>query len=175
MVDRGQGEAERSPTIERAVRTDFEPVMLGADDPSSSCSRRARPGTQRRALSPRACCWRSASYMIDAIDLQPEDRYWNIADPGWAYGMLYAVIGSARCSAMRRRCSRGRSPSNPRCASSRRGDRQPGRGADRLSRDDGGGRPAMARSPASSGSRAAPESRSIRKSCAGPNACSVVR
>jgi hypothetical protein len=31
--------------------------------------------------------------MRDAIDLRPEDNYWNIADPGWAYGMLYALIG----------------------------------------------------------------------------------
>ena len=31
--------------------------------------------------------------MLDAIDLRPEDNYWNVADPGWAYGMLYAVVG----------------------------------------------------------------------------------
>ena len=34
-----------------------------------------------------------ASYMLDAIDLRPDDNYWNVADPGWAYGMLYAVVG----------------------------------------------------------------------------------
>jgi acetyl-CoA synthetase len=28
-----------------------------------------------------------------AIDLRPEDAYWNIADPGWAYGLYFAVIG----------------------------------------------------------------------------------
>jgi acetyl-CoA synthetase len=31
--------------------------------------------------------------MRSAIDLRPEDRYWNVADPGWAYGMAFAVIG----------------------------------------------------------------------------------
>ena len=31
--------------------------------------------------------------MRDAIDLQAADRFWNVADPGWAYGMLYAIIG----------------------------------------------------------------------------------
>ena len=35
-----------------------------------------------------------AAYMIYACDLRPEDRYWNIADPGWAYGLFYVVIGS---------------------------------------------------------------------------------
>jgi acetyl-CoA synthetase len=34
-----------------------------------------------------------ATYMRDGIGLQPEDRYWNVADPGWAYGMAYAAIG----------------------------------------------------------------------------------
>ena len=32
-------------------------------------------------------------YMHDAIDLRPEDKFWNIADPGWAYGLYYAVAG----------------------------------------------------------------------------------
>ena len=27
------------------------------------------------------------------LDLRAEDAYWNIADPGWAYGLYYAVIG----------------------------------------------------------------------------------
>ena len=35
----------------------------------------------------------AAVYMLDANDLRPSDRYWNVADPGWAYGMLYAVMG----------------------------------------------------------------------------------
>jgi len=32
-------------------------------------------------------------YMREAIDLRPEDRFWNLADPGWAYGLYYAVTG----------------------------------------------------------------------------------
>jgi acetyl-CoA synthetase len=34
-----------------------------------------------------------SSYMQFALDLQPDDLFWNIADPGWAYGLYYAVIG----------------------------------------------------------------------------------
>ena len=33
------------------------------------------------------------SYMRDAVDLRPDDIFWNIADPGWAYGLYYAVTG----------------------------------------------------------------------------------
>jgi acyl-coenzyme A synthetase/AMP-(fatty) acid ligase len=28
-----------------------------------------------------------------AIGLEPTDRFWNMADPGWAYGLYYAVTG----------------------------------------------------------------------------------
>jgi acetyl-CoA synthetase len=31
--------------------------------------------------------------MRDAVGLEPDDVFWNIADPGWAYGLYYAVIG----------------------------------------------------------------------------------
>lgn len=33
------------------------------------------------------------AYMSYGLDLQPDDVSWNIADPGWAYGLSYAVIG----------------------------------------------------------------------------------
>ncbi len=32
-------------------------------------------------------------YMQDAIGLREEDSFWNIADPGWAYGLYYAITG----------------------------------------------------------------------------------
>ncbi|EBL5619925.1 AMP-binding protein, partial [Salmonella enterica subsp. enterica serovar Agona] len=31
--------------------------------------------------------------MQNAIGLTPEDAFWNIADPGWAYGLYYAITG----------------------------------------------------------------------------------
>jgi acetyl-CoA synthetase len=31
--------------------------------------------------------------MRDAADLRPEDTFWNIADPGWAYSLYYAITG----------------------------------------------------------------------------------
>ncbi len=33
------------------------------------------------------------AYMRFAIDLRAEDMYWNMADPGWAYGLYYNLIG----------------------------------------------------------------------------------
>ena len=37
------------------------------------------------------------SYMRDSIDLREDDRFWNLADPGWAYGLYYAVTGPLAC------------------------------------------------------------------------------
>lgn len=33
------------------------------------------------------------SYMHYGLDLRREDVFWNIADPGWGYGLWFAVIG----------------------------------------------------------------------------------
>ena len=40
-----------------------------------------------RALAGISC------YMEFGLDAQPEDVYWNAADPGWAYGLFYAILG----------------------------------------------------------------------------------
>ena len=40
--------------------------------------------------------WALASfeaYMRLGLDLRPNDRFWNLADPGWAYGLYYGLIG----------------------------------------------------------------------------------
>jgi acetyl-CoA synthetase len=33
------------------------------------------------------------SYMRHGLDLRSDDVYWNMADPGWAYGLYYGVLG----------------------------------------------------------------------------------
>lgn len=32
-------------------------------------------------------------YMRFGLDLQEDDIYWNMADPGWAYGLYFALVG----------------------------------------------------------------------------------
>ncbi|MHA3892864.1 AMP-binding protein [Acinetobacter sp. GXMZU3951] len=32
-------------------------------------------------------------YMTHAVDLREEDSFWNLADPGWAYGLYYGITG----------------------------------------------------------------------------------
>jgi acetyl-CoA synthetase len=33
------------------------------------------------------------SYMHYAIDLRPQDVFWNISDPGWGYGLWFGLVG----------------------------------------------------------------------------------
>ena len=73
--------------------TDFPPVMLKGSDPFVVLFTSGTTGKPKGVRYPLALLLPVASYMLDAIDLRPDDNYWNVADPGWAYGMLYAVIG----------------------------------------------------------------------------------
>jgi len=71
----------------------FEPVLIGKEEPflqmftSGTTGKSKGVAVPTRALIPFWC------YMTYAIDLRAEDNYWNVADPGWAYGLYYAVVG----------------------------------------------------------------------------------
>ena len=34
------------------------------------------------------------SYMRHGLDVRPDDVAWNVADPGWAYGLYYGIVGT---------------------------------------------------------------------------------
>ena len=76
-----------------AQSTDFAPVMMKGSDPFVVLFTSGTTGKPKGVRYPLSLLLPVAAYMIDAVDLQPSDSYWNVADPGWAYGMLYAVVG----------------------------------------------------------------------------------
>lgn len=71
----------------------FAPVPLRGDDPFVLLFTSGTTGKPKGVLYPLKLLLAVAVYMRDALDLQPSDNYWNLADPGWAYGMLYTVVG----------------------------------------------------------------------------------
>jgi len=73
--------------------TEFEPVVIGAEEPFLQMFTSGTVGKSKGVHVPARALLAFRVYMQYAIDLRPEDRYWNVADPGWAYGLYYAVVG----------------------------------------------------------------------------------
>ncbi len=72
---------------------EFEPVRIGADDPFLQMFTSGTVGKAKGVAVPARALLSFYVYMRFAIGLRPGDTYWNVADPGWAYGLYYAVVG----------------------------------------------------------------------------------
>jgi len=73
--------------------TEFEPVLLTGEAPFLAMFTSGTTGPAKQLHVPLKAIVAFVTYMRDAVDLRPEDNFWNIADPGWAYGLYYAVTG----------------------------------------------------------------------------------
>lgn len=77
-----------------AMHTDeFDPVPRALGDPMLLLFTSGTTGPAKGVLVPHRALLSFGAYMHYSLDLRPEDAFWNIADPGWAYGLYYAVIG----------------------------------------------------------------------------------
>ncbi|MCV6589903.1 MAG: AMP-binding protein [Marinobacterium sp.] len=72
---------------------EFTPVRVGADEPMLQMFTSGTVGKAKGVAVPVRALMSFYVYMRYAIGLRPEDKYWNVADPGWAYGLYYAVVG----------------------------------------------------------------------------------
>lgn len=71
----------------------FPPVMRTADDLMLMMSTSGTTGLPKGVPVPLRALLAFEAYMRLGIGLQAEDVFWNIADPGWAYGLYYGAIG----------------------------------------------------------------------------------
>ena len=71
----------------------FEPVSRRGDDLFMMMSTSGTTGPAKGVPVPLRALLSFGAYMRDAVDLRDDDVFWNIADPGWAYGLYYAVAG----------------------------------------------------------------------------------
>ncbi|MFC0339870.1 acyl-CoA synthetase [Paracoccus niistensis] len=76
-----------------AAPTEFQPVIRKGDDLFLMMSTSGTTGLPKGVPVPLKALLSFAAYMRDAIGLREDDVFWNIADPGWAYGLYYAVTG----------------------------------------------------------------------------------
>lgn len=49
-------------------------------------------GTPKGVAVPARALASFENYFVHGLDVQPGDVYWNMADPGWAYGLNYAIV-----------------------------------------------------------------------------------
>ncbi|MFF7066368.1 AMP-binding protein [Pseudomonas sp. NPDC008258] len=91
-VNARSGELDFRQCLEAAASS-CEPVMRSADDPFLLMFTSGTTGPAKPLAVPLRAIVAFQGYMRDAIDLRPEDNFWNLADPGWAYGLYYAVTG----------------------------------------------------------------------------------
>lgn len=71
----------------------FEPVTLDTDVPFLQMFTSGTVGKSKGVSVPLGALSAFYLYMRYAIDLRDDDHYWNMADPGWAYGLYYASLG----------------------------------------------------------------------------------
>ncbi|MBV4508408.1 AMP-binding protein [Pseudomonas sp. BW13M1] len=69
------------------------PVMRTGNDPFLLMFTSGTTGPAKPLEVPLRAIVAFQGYMRDAIGLRPDDNFWNLADPGWAYGLYYAVTG----------------------------------------------------------------------------------
>lgn len=75
-----------TPPLERSV-------TLGGDDPMILIYTSGTTGQPKGVAVPVRALAAFRSYMHFGVDLRADDVFWNIADPGWAYGLYYGVVG----------------------------------------------------------------------------------
>jgi acetyl-CoA synthetase len=72
---------------------EFTPVLRRGTDLFLMMSTSGTTGLPKGVPVPLKALLSFYVYMRDAVGLRPDDNFWNIADPGWAYGLYYAVTG----------------------------------------------------------------------------------
>jgi acetyl-CoA synthetase len=71
---------------------EFEPVMRVAGDPFLLLFTSGTVGNAKGVAVPQQALLSFLAYMHYGIGLREDDTYWNIADPGWAYGLYCGVV-----------------------------------------------------------------------------------
>lgn len=70
-----------------------EPEACGLDDPFLIMFTSGTTGAPKPLFVPIRAIAAFMGYLTDGVGLTSGDRFWNLADPGWAYGLYYAVTG----------------------------------------------------------------------------------
>ncbi len=71
----------------------FRAAAVGGESPFIQLYTSGTTGDPKGVVIPVKALAAFEMYMRRGLYLAPDDVYWNIADPGWAYGLYYAIVG----------------------------------------------------------------------------------
>ena len=71
----------------------FAPVMQSFENDFLMMFTSGTTGLAKSVPVPLKAVLAFKGYMTYAVDLREEDSFWNLADPGWAYGLYYGIAG----------------------------------------------------------------------------------
>jgi len=89
----GSGDAEDFWAALEGLPQAFDPVARDREDPCMVMFTSGTAGAAKGLLVPLHALDAIATYMREAVDVREDDVLWNIADPGWAYGLYYGITG----------------------------------------------------------------------------------
>ncbi|WP_158964585.1 AMP-binding protein [Chachezhania sediminis] len=68
-------------------------ALSGGDVPIIQIYTSGTTGKPKGVAVPTRALASFRTYLHFSMDIQPDDVYWNAADPGWAYGLYFALLG----------------------------------------------------------------------------------
>jgi acetyl-CoA synthetase len=93
VVGEASGEDVSFEEALRSAEPVEEPVSVSGEDPVVQLYTSGTEGNPKGVEVPAWALAAFEAYMRFGLDLREDDFYWNVADPGWAYGLYYGVIG----------------------------------------------------------------------------------
>ncbi|MBK1783256.1 AMP-binding protein [Prauserella cavernicola] len=69
-----------------------DPARIGGDGTLVELFTSGTTGRPKGVRLPVRALAALEGYLVDGLDVRPDDVYWDAADPGWAYGLYYAVL-----------------------------------------------------------------------------------
>lgn len=85
-------DAEFAPLFAAATPLD-QTVAVGGDGVIALLYTSGTTGKPKGVPLPARALTSFRSYMINGLDVRPDDTFWNAADPGWAYGLYFGILG----------------------------------------------------------------------------------
>lgn len=88
-----EGDSRLSDLLAEASWGDREAARLGGDATMVVLYTSGTTGKPKGVVIPVRALASFHQYMEVGLDMHPDDVFWNSADPGWAYGLYYGLMG----------------------------------------------------------------------------------